>query len=146
MLAAFQEFGVLSEANVRDTISRLQANPPIAGELFQSQLDLVLANLDQQIAGVREAMGVSRRAGWFARLSATLENVLDPGDAVRRRRKADRIYRDMVAERISHDRAALELKKLTSRQKGGWLEGEFGSARLALESLTPSRRPEEPAH
>jgi len=145
-LAAFQEFGVLSEEYVRETVERLKVDPPVAGESFRSQLDLVRANLDQQVAAARETMTASRGGGRFAHLSSTLENFLDPGDAIRRRRKADRIYRDMIDERISHDRAALELKKLTARQKGGWLEGDVSRARLAVKSLTPRRRPQEPAH
>ena len=145
-LAAFQEFGVLSEEHVRTVVARLKADPPVAGELFRAQLDLILANLDQQMAALRESMTAARGGGRFSKLAVAVENFLDAGDAVRRRRKADLIYREMVAERISHDRAAVELKKLTSRQKGGWLEGDFGRVRLALESLTPRRRPEEPAH
>lgn len=146
VLAAFQEYGVLSDEYVRETVARLKVDPPVAGELFRSQLDLVIANLEQQLAAVRGTMTASRGGGRFAQLAATIENFLDPGDAVRRRRKADRIYRDMIDERISHDRAALELKKLTLRQKGGWLVGDVNRARLALESLMPSRRLEEPMH
>ncbi|MDP6357865.1 MAG: hypothetical protein QF473_22315 [Planctomycetota bacterium] len=58
-----------------------------------------------------------------------IEAFLDAGDAVRRRKQADRIYRDLTAERISQDRAALELHALTQRQKGGWLSK--GIQRLA---------------
>jgi hypothetical protein len=52
-----------------------------------------------------------------------LEAFLDAGDAVRRRKTAHQIYKDLTAERISHERAAMELKKLNKRQKGGWLAG-----------------------
>ena len=51
----------------------------------------------------------------------TIEKIIDIGDAVKRRKKADLIYKDMAAQRISHNRAALELQELTKRQKGGWL-------------------------
>lgn len=65
-----------------------------------------------------ETEGGSSRWGalirWF-------EALLDAGDAVGRRRKADLIYRELAAERISSGRAVVELKKLTTRQKGGWL-------------------------
>ena len=54
-----------------------------------------------------------------------MEAFLDAGDAVRRRKKAERIYRDMIDERISHERAAREIKKLNSRQKGGWLSEDL---------------------
>ena len=57
---------------------------------------------------------INRFIGW-------LENCLDIGDAVKRRRKANQIYKDLVAERISINRAVSELKELNRRQKGGWL-------------------------
>jgi len=50
-----------------------------------------------------------------------LEKFLDIGDAVARRKKADLIYDDLAALRISHSKAAVELQALTKRQKGGWL-------------------------
>ena len=56
-----------------------------------------------------------------SRLLSLLEAFEDSGDAVRRRRKANRIYRDMVRQQISLDRAVVELQELTKRQKGGWL-------------------------
>ena len=55
--------------------------------------------------------------------------VVDPGDAVRRRKCANQIYRDLVALRISTERAAMELQKLNKRQKGGWLVQKLLSAR-----------------
>jgi len=50
---------------------------------------------------------------------------LDAGDAVKRRKKANLIYKDLTKKQISHKRAALELQKLTKRQKGGWFVGKF---------------------
>lgn len=47
--------------------------------------------------------------------------MIDAGDAVRRRKRANRIYRDLAEERISGERAVKELKTLNRRQKGGWL-------------------------
>ena len=65
-------------------------------------------------------------SGVMSRLLVHVEAFLDAGDAVKRRKKANQIYRDLAAERISHERAALELQVLTKRQKGGWLQHRFG--------------------
>ena len=46
---------------------------------------------------------------------------MDAGDAVKRRKKSNQIYEDLVAQRISHEKAALELQLIVKRQKGGWL-------------------------
>ena len=64
---------------------------------------------------------VSGGGGWLERLVGAVESFLDAGDAVKRRKRADRIYRDLIAERISQARAAAELQALNKRQKGGWL-------------------------
>jgi hypothetical protein len=58
----------------------------------------------------------------MSRLLVHVEAFLDAGDAIKRRKQANLIYRDLAAERISHERAALELQTLTKRQKGGWLQ------------------------
>jgi hypothetical protein len=47
--------------------------------------------------------------------------MVDAGDAVRRRKRANSIYKDLAAERISGERAVKELRILNRRQKGGWL-------------------------
>ena len=52
---------------------------------------------------------------------STAEQIFDVNDSVRRRDKADDIYHDLGALRISRQRAIIELRNLTKRQKGGWL-------------------------
>ncbi|AZQ69195.1 hypothetical protein EF888_19900 [Silicimonas algicola] len=134
-LAAFQEFGLLGEETVRATLAALKADPPLPGLAFIDQVGMIEAKHDQQVAALRAGMGGVGRAGRLDRLASLFEGLLDAGDAVRRRRAADRITRDLVAERISHDRAAVELKKLNARQKGGWL------AESLHRTLAAARRP-----
>ena len=67
----------------------------------------------------------TRSAGWRAvvgGLWAWLEDLLDAGDSVKRRRMADRIYRDLQNEQISVDDTISEIRRLNTRQKGGWLK------------------------
>ncbi|MFC7737636.1 hypothetical protein ACFQX4_17745 [Roseomonas sp. GCM10028921] len=142
-LAAYQEFGVLSEETVRETLDRLRTSQPALGAAFLDQVELARSNFGRQMAELRAGMGVTRAAGGLSRILDTVEALFDAGDAVRRRRKAERIYRDLAAERISLDRAALELKKLNSRQKGGWLaeEVQLAGGRLnTLLQMLPGRR------
>jgi hypothetical protein len=120
-LASFREYGILSAELVRSTLAELRSRKSGGGEIVDAQLDLVEAQLQEQLAlqeKSAESDGGSSRwevaAGW-------LEALLDAGDAVRRRKKADLIYRELATERISSARAVVELKKLTTRQKGGWL-------------------------
>jgi gamma-polyglutamate synthase len=121
-LAAFQDYGVLTEEYVRETVALARQRPWAQREEAQAQLQQVIAHLDEKMATIREGLGRgSGNAGWLAWLLGLAEGLLDAGDAVRRRRQADRVYRDLVAERMGRDRAVLELQALTGRQKGGWL-------------------------
>lgn len=120
-LAGFQEFGLLCEERVRDAVARLRAKPPVQGGAFLDQLDLVEGELARQMEEARTRAEAGGGSGRLAPLFDFVEGLLDAGDAVARRRAADRVYRDLAAERISQNRAALEIKKLNARQKGGWL-------------------------
>ncbi len=51
-----------------------------------------------------------------------VENFIDPGDAVRRRRKVDSIYRDLAKGRVSYSQTITTLQKINKKQKGGWLK------------------------
>lgn len=148
VLGAFQEFGALSEMAVRTTIAELRDRPPTSAAASPAQLDAIEARMDAQLAeqveegtagsGDGEAGPMARATAW---LVSAAEGLLDGGDAINRRRKSDAIYRAMIAEQISTQRAALELKKLTSRQKGGWLGQAFDEMGGRARSLfTAARR------
>lgn len=117
-LAAFREYGVLSEETVLAAVEQIRARGRVGGELAETQLQLIATQLRGQLAAGPSATGPSGKGSRWIDL---VEAFLDAGDAVRRRKKADRIYKELAAERISSDRAVAELKTLTSRQKGGWV-------------------------
>ncbi|MDX1587836.1 MAG: hypothetical protein R3296_02770 [Oleiphilaceae bacterium] len=122
-LAGSTEFGLLEEQPVTEAVTRMRLAPQAQSELFQAELDLITSGLQQQLAQIRQSLGHHRQTGgWRKALTDWTENFLDAGEAVRRRKTADRIYRDLADLRISHARATTELKKLTQAQKGGWLE------------------------
>ncbi len=122
-LASFQEYGLLSAEYMQDLLSRARELPVAQSESFQAELRLIAANLEAKGKPAGEGgQAINEPSGglWLTLVTWT-EKFLDVGDAVRRRKKADRIYRDMVTKRISTARAADELQYLTKRQKGGWL-------------------------
>ncbi|MEO7654957.1 MAG: hypothetical protein ABIS23_04645 [Sphingomicrobium sp.] len=123
-LATFREFGVLSEERVRATLEWIRHEGAATGEITESQLDLIASQLEEQLSNLDRSSQAGASAGRSKWIDA-LEAILDAGDAVRRRKKADRIYHELAAERISSDRAIAELKALTSRQKGGWLRKDL---------------------
>ncbi|GAA3903346.1 hypothetical protein GCM10022228_12020 [Halomonas cibimaris] len=121
-LASFQEYGLLSAEYMHDVLARARALPVAQSESFQAELKLIAAKLEAYSGAKQEGLAPGESPGGFwLTLVSGVEKFLDVGDAVRRRRRADRIYRDMVCQRISTARAADELQYLTRRQKGGWL-------------------------
>ncbi len=130
LLSSFQEFGALSEVEVCRVIDHLRDGGEGAGLISAMQVDALEARLNAQLHHHDAASGEEENAGsdeqgWFARMGgkslSLVEAFVDPGDAVRRRRRSEKIYQALIAEQISSQRAATELKELTSRQKGGWL-------------------------
>jgi poly-gamma-glutamate synthase PgsB/CapB len=122
-LAVFQDYGVLCEEYVQETVVLAKGSPLAQREGAQTDLALILSNLDTVMHKVRERLTAASHStgGRWDMAIEYLEKFLDAGDAVKRRKKANQIYRDMITERISHERAVLELQYLTKRQKGGWL-------------------------
>lgn len=120
-LAAVRDFGILSEELVRETVAAVRKTPLAQKEIFQAELTLILANLETALRQQWGRLGPRGANGPLVAVLSALESFLDAGDAVKRRKVANRIYRDLVDERISHARAAQELQELNQRQKGGWL-------------------------
>ncbi len=123
LLAGFQEYGFLAEEMVRETVAKVTDSAMAQNERYQAELKLILSNLDAALGKLNmQKAAHGEKTSPFSRLNDALEAFLDAFDAVRRRKRADRIYQDMVDERISHERAAVELQRLNKRQKGGWLK------------------------
>ncbi|MCA1714498.1 MAG: hypothetical protein LC715_05050 [Gammaproteobacteria bacterium] len=124
-LATSTELSVLEAETLRAAISTVRSSRLGQSDLMQSLLGRIERNLEEGLEAVdaysNHRPGNENRAwAWLVR---TAERLLDAGDAVRRRRKANLIYADLITGRISSARAAWELKQLTLRQKGGWLGG-----------------------
>jgi poly-gamma-glutamate synthase PgsB/CapB len=121
-LAAFQGFGYLCEQHVRETVKAVRPLPMFQSEHFHAELAIITSNLDTALREIAASLTATRKQTLLSRIIYMVEAFLDAGDSIRRRKTADLIYRDLVHERISRQRAAIELQELTRRQKGGWLE------------------------
>ncbi|WLE98440.1 MAG: hypothetical protein QTN59_06280 [Candidatus Electrothrix communis] len=124
-LVVFQEYGLLCEEAVLQTLDEVGSKPTARNERFQAQLSLIRSRMETTLAQVKKDLGAVRKTNSAAVITGWIEAFLDAGDAVRRKKKAMQIYEDMVTQRISHERAALELKRINKRQKGGWLKLPF---------------------
>jgi len=125
-LASFQEFGPLSAEYVHQTITQLQKTAIGQKPHFQSHLTMILNNIQQAMHDLDAQSGKhsNKKNGFFQKLLESVEKLLDPSDAIKRRKIADQIYKDMATGRISYQTAALEIQKLNKRQKGGWLSAK----------------------
>ena len=98
---------------------RLAVLSPRAGE--EEMHARALAQAQARHAARRAGLGGRARGGASAALLGWVEGWIDFVDAVVRQRRARQVMRDLAAQRISHARAALVMRELDARAKGGWL-------------------------
>ncbi len=121
-LAAFQEHNILTEETVRMTVARVLDSVMSQNEFYHAELDVIIATLEKSLEKLDTGKNHNFKINsWVASFSKGIESFLDSGDAVKRRKKADQIYKDLIDKRIAFERAAMELRMLNKRQKGGWL-------------------------
>ena len=134
-LANFSEYGLLSLAYTQQMLEIAKNSIATQNEYTQSQIKIIETQLQitqEKIETTQQnatQMDKPHKQTWYQSLwSKTLETIeefLDAGDAVKRRKKADGIYKDLVNHHISHKRASIELQKITKRQKGGWFVQKY---------------------
>ena len=69
----------------------------------------------------KRALEEASQSTLWDRLIGQVERLLDPMDSIRRRNRSRMVMRDLIDHRISHGRAAKEMRALYDRQGGGWL-------------------------
>ena len=126
-LSSWEEFGLLDENQVQTMLATAKDRPETQRELLQAELALIGKRLDTQLTAIRTSLGSEEggQTSWLKtagdKVLDILEAFLDAGDAIKRRRTADKIYQALLDNLISYDKATAELAKLTKAQKGGWL-------------------------
>lgn len=135
-LASWEDFGLLDEKELPETVERVKKSMMAQTEFFQALINNLLTRHSKILKEKKQSLGVAVHRSRLARFLDVLEVLLDSGDAVRRRKKADHIYADLASQRISQERATMELQKLNKRQKGGWLASGVISF---LRQFTPSK-------
>lgn len=125
-LSAFQEYGLLSENHVEKTCEILRNSVVAQGERYQAEITLIKSTMKTTLAAIHSSLSGAEKENntvknTTERIVGFFESMVDAGDAVRRRKCANTIYKDLTAERISGERAVKELRFLNRRQKGGWL-------------------------
>jgi hypothetical protein len=129
-LASMPAYGQLCAEHLRDTLQEARGSPVAQSEDLRAELDAIAEKLKRSLEQVQESLQTTvRRQGLLDWVFKTVEQFMDISDALRRRKKADQIYRDLEKERISRQRAVMELRALNKRQKGGWLSEKLAGTR-----------------
>jgi hypothetical protein len=85
----------------------------------------ILEGVSRRLTGLvrdKEAkLTATGKAGLAAVVLGRLEQLIDHLDSMRRTSDASRIMNDLYAKRIGHGRAALLMRGVVARTKGGWL-------------------------
>jgi len=121
-LSSFQEFSILTDEYIHTTIDQAKKSPAMQNERFQAELIEIQRKQQQAMKHLMlDSDNTEQTTRWYHKILEWVEAFQDASDAVKRTKKAKKIYKDLTTQRISHERAALELKELSKRQKGGWL-------------------------
>jgi gamma-polyglutamate synthase len=127
-LSTFTDYGLLSEEAVPNVITEFKQSSIAQSDRIQAQIMIIENQFERSITQLKARLAQgTRHHGLGTRLLDWLEGFLDAGDAVKRKKKANRIYEDLINQRISHPRAIHELSNLNKRQKGGWLSTQLHS-------------------
>ncbi len=109
--------------DIRATLASLVAFREDRGEwaAHAAMLDKAIARMTALEADKRAALKSTGKAGVAAQVLGRLERFVDHLDSVRRTYAARRILNDLYAGRLGHGRAAILMRDVVGRGKGGWL-------------------------
>ncbi len=120
-LAESPELGILEYERLADAIASVRDTPIAQNDAYQTQLRALEHNRQAGYGSVFASSEKKAQSHWRRLAIPKIEKLIDGFDAIRRRRMANRIYRDLIDGRIASARAIVLLQGLTQRQKGGWL-------------------------
>ena len=121
-LTTYKDYGILdvilARARVEAWLERQDESWQQHAQLLESARDHLRTLYTQKQKG----LSATRKKGLIERLlDRGVEPLLDHWDSTRRTKAADRVMTDLFAVRVGQGRAALLLRDIVARQKGGWL-------------------------
>ncbi len=120
-LGSYNDFGLLDARQALKALEEVRARKdPSFGSLDQMVLG-VLTRLQQLVEEKQARLHAVGKADLLAKAAAIVEAAVDHLDSAQRSRLAGKVMQDLFASRVGHGKAALLLRDVTGRQKGGWL-------------------------
>jgi hypothetical protein len=120
-LGSYADFGLLGALRARDALLGIRDAKDPSWAPFEHLLGGVIGRLEGLVQEKSARLVSQSSAGPWARVLGYVEAWVDHLDSARRSSFAGRVLVDLFAARIGHGRAALLLREVTARQKGGWL-------------------------
>lgn len=118
-LEAFGDHGMVDSGYARMKLARMSTSHFTESE--HKQFERVQLRLDkvfkEKLGGLAQTGGHSFSDSFFTWLEGWFDNL----DSIRRFQQSNRVNREIVHHRISLARAAIEMREIYARQKGGWL-------------------------
>ncbi len=121
------DWGLLDVREVRGALTRAREEGSPDWTAHAAALDRAIARLAALEVEKAARLTSTGKVGVGARVLARVERFVDHLDSVRRTRAARRIMADLFARRVGHGRAALLLREVVGRQKGGWLAKDLAA-------------------
>jgi poly-gamma-glutamate synthase PgsB/CapB len=118
-LEAFADHGLVDAGYARVALAR-PISPPLSPDQ-EAARQRILAKCQAVYERRKAGLTAAKQAGWQQKVAAYVEGAVDYLDSIHRTKAAGRIIDDLVAMRISHNRASIEMRDLVGRLKGGWL-------------------------
>ncbi|MBN2194461.1 MAG: capsule biosynthesis protein CapB [Polyangiaceae bacterium] len=124
-LRSHGDYGLCDSRMARARVAAIRDDEATEWDPFRADLNALVAHLDQVVAARLTRLAAAPKRSWFAKALDTIEPFVDHLDSIRRHRTSRRIMQDLFAQRVSQSRAAVLLRELTDRSKGGWLAKDF---------------------
>ncbi|WP_438024549.1 capsule biosynthesis protein CapB [Sorangium sp. So ce233] len=146
---SYSDFGLI---DLREALAAVRAAKEQGGAEWAEHANLIdgairrLEALDKEKTA---ALVVTGKTGFGTKVLLRIEQFVDHMDSVRRTRWAKIVMDDLFAMRIGHGQAALLLREIVGRQKGGWLAKDLAKwvekRRAWLESRRKKKKAEAAA-
>lgn len=120
-LSLIPQFGLLEGQYLLDIIGKLKAKELAQNEYSQAEIIYINEKI-KATSGDTDKEGIYKQKSHIKRFAVqVVESFLDAGAAVKRKKIANQVYKDIANQRITLEKAIDVLAKLNRNQKPGWL-------------------------
>jgi len=113
-------YGFLSIEPISNAIDTLENSNITLNEKQRSSIKKIRALTQTSLMHIESIYSTTTKNRLIHFFIHCAEDFLEPGDSIRRRKKANKVYRDMANLRISYHRVQSVIASLLVRQRSGW--------------------------